>query len=136
MTAPSSLAHNALTARVKGRRTSCWPQADTPALVTVLAVLVAVIYAKGAYDTWDAFLGIVGFVLGVKYIPDANREGAFFVVLVASLLSASLVAMLFFLFERSLPFSDFTTFLIGLAIGVAVIKFLPAKAIRWISRRL
>lgn len=71
------------------------------ALVTVLAVLVTVIYAKGAYDTWDAFLGIVGFVLGVKYIPDANREGAFFVVLVASLLSASLVAMLFSLFERS-----------------------------------
>jgi len=103
-------------------------------LVTVLAVLVAVIYAKGAYDTWDAFLGIVGFVLGVKYIPDANREGAFFIILVASLLSASLVAMLFSLFERSLPFSDFTTFLIGLAIGVAVIKFLPAKAVRWISR--
>lgn len=74
------------------------------ALVTVLAVLVAVIYAKGAYDTWDAFLGIVGFVLGVKYIPDANREGAFFVVLVASLLSASLVVMLFSLFDAPSPF--------------------------------
>ena len=105
-------------------------------LVTVLAILVAVIYAEGAYDTWDAFLGIVGLALGVKYIPDANREGAFFIVLVASLLSASLVAVLFSLFERYLPFSDFTAFLIGLAVGVAVIRLLPTKAVRWISRRL
>jgi hypothetical protein len=105
-------------------------------LVTVLAILVAVIYAEGVYDTWDAFLGIVGFALGVKYIPDANREGALFIFLVASLLSASLVAVLFSLFTRHLPFSDFTTFLIGLAIGVAVIRLLPTKAVRWISRRL
>jgi hypothetical protein len=85
---------------------------------------------------WDAFLAIIGFVLGVKSIPDANHEGAFVIVLVASLLSASLVAILFSLFNRHLPFSDFTTFLIGLTIGVAVIRFLLTKAVRWISRRL
>lgn len=113
-------------------------------LVTAIAVLAAVIYADGGYDKWDAFLGFLGLLLGLKYIPETEEKGKFFIFLVASLLSISVVAMAFFIFQHFpsiremfslLSSSSFSTFLGGIALWVAVIRFMP-KAIsnKWLKR--
>ena len=113
-------------------------------LVTALAVLMVVIYAEGDYEKWDAFLGFIGFILGLKYIPEAEDKGNFFVFLVASLLSISFVAMLFFVFQHSqilresMPLisnSSFNTFLGGIAVWVGIIRFMPRKiSNKWLKR--
>ena len=108
-------------------------------LVTAIAVLAAVIYADGSYDNWDAFLGFIGFVLGLKYIPEATKKGNFFIFLVASLISISIVAMLFFIFEHLPAFrksmtlisnSSFETFLGCVSISFIVIKCMPESISR------
>ena len=107
-------------------------------LVTVLAVLIAVFYVEESYDWWDVYLGIIGLALGIKYVANAADNGKLYVFLVASILSVSTVAVLFFIFEKSIflrelvPFvskNSFCTFIFGIAVWVLIIKFTPIKSL-------
>lgn len=113
-------------------------------LVTVLAILIAVFYVNESYDWWDVYLGIVGTALGIKYMADAKNYGKLYVFLVASILSVSTVAILFFIFEKSIflrkliPFlsnCSFNTFIYGIFVWIVIIKFTPIKSLtrNWIQ---
>jgi len=79
-------------------------------IVTVIAVVLAVIYADGDYDIWDGALGFLAVVLSLIYKRSINRDKF------ASFLSAFLFSLGFAVILYSvilfLPFSETLTKLI------------------------
>ena len=78
-------------------------------IVTIIAVLIAVIYTSGEYDKWDFVLGLIGIVLGIKYFRSITNDDIFLSILVSILLASSLTAILFssFNFNKKYDFDIF-----------------------------
>lgn len=75
-------------------------------LVTALAVLIIVIYTECRYDLWDIFLGVIGFILALKYKPSITKSDRFFTFLVSSLFAISTVAILYGIIDNSTWFKE------------------------------
>ena len=78
-------------------------------LVTSLAVLIAVFYAEGEYDGWDIFLGVVGFILGMKYISSIDGKDLFSTFLASALISIGIVSIIFGIIQQSSKMQDVIT---------------------------
>jgi len=58
-------------------------------LITAFAIIIAVEFSSGAYDAWDAFVGILAIVLGYSFIKEAKIKNDFWY----SFITASLIAL-------------------------------------------
>lgn len=64
-------------------------------LVTVFAVMLAVEYANGLYDLWDAFIGLLSIYLGSAYWRLAKEKHDFlYSLLTVSLISLGIVSVI------------------------------------------
>jgi len=92
-------------------------------LVTIIAVLIAVIYAPGDYDRWDFLLGSIGLTLGIKYLLEISNQDIFLSVLVSTLLSLSIISIVL-TFYNQFKIYDFTLFSIFFTlIFIAIILY-------------
>ncbi len=64
-------------------------------LVTAFAVIIAVEYSSGTFDTWDILLGIVSGILGYSYIDEAKKLNDYwYSFLTAGLISLGVISVL------------------------------------------